>query len=115
MKLNAIIFIVLLGFFIVGSTNAEQGEEVFWYEVTINHGGKPFEFYGSSRLDNKAIVKQLSSDGYLRLDNLMYRQQLENKMIYKSWKEWDALKKDYIYLNKNFVISVHPLIGKPKE
>ena len=106
--------LLLIGFFL-GCFNVALSSEPapHWYEVTIQHGTKPFEFYGSSPLKPSEFIKRLSSDKFLYLDNLMFRQEIDGKMVYKNWKEWDQLKKEHIYLNSSNVIAVHPLESKP--
>ena len=97
-----------------------QGEKsLSWYEVTILHGSAPYEFYGSSPLNNDEFIAEISKQKFIRLDNLMFRMKPDkndsfpDKSVYKSWKEWDPLKKTYIYLNVNSVIAVHPLDFNP--
>lgn len=99
---------------------AQDEEKLFWYEISIVHGSKPYEFYGSSPLSADEFITEMSKQRFVRLDNLMFRTKSENessgtdKSVYKGWKEWDPLKKTYIYLNLNYVIAVHPLDRRPE-
>ncbi len=98
-----------------------QGEkDLHWYEVTIIHGSAPYEFYGSSALSNDEFVAELGKQKFVRLDNLMFRTKSVDKTksfpdasIYRNWKEWDPIKKTYIYLNVGSVIAVQPLEKNP--
>jgi len=106
---------LLLGSLFLGCFNIALSSEPapHWYEVTIQHGAKPFEFYGSSPLKPEEFIKSLSTKNFVYLENLMFRQKIDGEMVYKNWKEWDQLKKEHIYLNSSNVIAVHPLEGKP--
>ena len=104
-----LIFCVFSG--VVHSTETTNS----WYEVTIKHGEKPFDFYGSSSLNPSDFIDTLTNKKFIKLENLMFRQMSSGKMTYKSWSNWDKLKDNYIYLNTNNIIAVHPLRAKPNE
>ncbi len=101
---------LFLGYFNIAISSESQHH---WYEVTVQHGSKPFEFYGSSPFSPPKFIKHISNEKFIKLQNLMFRQKIDGNMVYKNWKEWDKLKKETIYLNSNNIIVVHPLEGKP--
>ena len=97
------------------NATAEEAPADYWYEVTIRHGDLPFEFYGSSKLDNKSFMSKVAAGKFVRLDNLMFRQKKEKSTNYIAWNDWDPLKANHIYLNVSYIIAVHPLKGNPNQ
>lgn len=94
---------------------ASENVDKYWYEVTIRHGDLPFEFYGSSNLNNIHFMSSITDGSFIRLENLMFRQEKDKKVVYIDWQEWDPIKENHMYLNVRYIIAVHPLKGNPRE
>ncbi len=93
---------------------SDDPDKIYWYEVSIKHGTNAYEFYGSSALSNEEFIEKMHEKDFVRLDNLMFRRQSAGKTVYSNWKEWDPIKKNYIYLRTKWILAVHPLLRNPE-
>ncbi len=113
-----VIFVLLLtamNIIALKSSAEGSGKEVFWYEVSVQHGNGTYSFIGTSTLNIEVLIQKLKESGFIRLNNLVYPSESTGKVIYYDWKEWDPVKKPQIYLNSRYVIYVQPLTGDPKS
>lgn len=84
---------------------------MFWYAVTIQEGPNVRHFFGTSPLREEEFGEQLAGTAFVRLDNVLYR----DNVGYKDWKEWDPIVEPRVYLNPKFILAVMPISRDPRE
>ena len=106
--INAATFALLLGLF--GGEALAQQPLKNWYWVQVSEGPTTQFYRGTSPLSEKALLKALGDEEFLRFDNLTF----VNCGITKAWSEHNPELENHVLINPRFIISVHPLAGDPR-
>ena len=83
-----------------------------WYRVEMTSGIENFYMWGSSSLDEDALMAKMNDGAFVMLDDLIYFDEEGNA---KGWSEGDPQCKPRVHLNSRFLISLMPLIGDPRK
>jgi hypothetical protein len=83
-----------------------------FYRVDYDDGNRKGSVCGSTELDPTAFIAEISSAAFIRLDDLVYR---DNQQRVRSWTEWDPHTQPTIFINCKFIHTVMPLSGDPFE
>jgi hypothetical protein len=90
----------------------EPKAERHWYRFEVQTGDTTYQCIGSSPLDEEAMAKQLTADGFIILDNAAY---MGTQGKIKSWKSWDPKASERLMLHTRYIILVNPLNGDPRR
>jgi len=97
--LAAVLALIAIGLTTNPKSLSAQGkkQELFWYLVFLEPiTGSPPQYVGSSPLGEEDFAKQCAGANFVRLDNLIYR---DNNGVYKSYKDRDPIMEPRIYIN----------------
>jgi hypothetical protein len=84
----------------------------YWYQVKIERPQKSFDLFGSSPLDEKQFAKQMGTQEFLVLENVIYFD--EHKQEEGESGKQPSLE-NRVYLNPKYIIAFQPLSGDPRE
>lgn len=83
-----------------------------WFRVEMQSGIDPYFFFGSTSMDESAVIEQLQNGKYVTLEDLVYFD--ENDTIH-GWSEWDPCCKARVHLNPRHLVSIMPMHGDPRK
>lgn len=115
MKLLKILAVYLGLLAVLFSAQADdlKSSVTHWYQVTISQQGYNYQMTCTSTLAEADFIATLSKgDGFIVLDNLLYR---DNTGKYKSWSEWDPTMQPRIYVRASAIVTLQPLVGDPRK
>lgn len=81
-----------------------------YYRVDFQDGEKGRVLSGSSPLPLEKFMDWISTQPFVRLDDLTYRD-TQNRVY--SWDNWDASIQPTAYINCKCVTTVMPMVGDP--
>ncbi len=84
---------------------------MYWYRIDLDHIDKTYAVSGSSELSPRELAEALTQSEYILLSNLVYK---DSQRRFQSWREWDPLVKDEMWINPACVIAFQELSVNPK-
>ena len=83
----------------------------YWYKIETYEGDGNYHHLGSSEFTIEELAKKLERGEYIKLNDLLYR---DDDQI-KNWADWDKRFHPIKMLNPKYVVAIMEFTGDPRN